>query len=53
MTTLEKLQQVAELLESAYYDLEDCQNIHLHLLRGLSVAEDLVADAINHIKAKG
>ncbi len=50
MSTLEKLQQAASLLESAFYDLEFDVNSRIESRRALSVAEDLVADVINDVK---
>lgn len=49
-TTLDKLKQAAELIEAAYYDLEMDKEA-LHIVRSISVAEDLVADVINYLEA--
>ena len=50
MNTLEKLEQAAQLLESAYYDLNRCDKINLCLVRKVSVAEDLTLSAIEEMK---
>ena len=50
MTTIEKLKQAAQLLESAYYDLNISLNADMSIQRGVSVAQDLTEDAINYLE---
>lgn len=50
MNTLEKLEQATQLLESAYYDLNRCEEINLCLVRKVSVAEELTLSAIEEMK---